>query len=73
MGEAKRRKAALGDRYGTTGTSPTATDTSNWWKILGLWIVQGLLVGGLSFAIVWLAVKFVFPRFGIGFGMVPLG
>ncbi|WP_017304042.1 DUF2839 domain-containing protein [Spirulina subsalsa] len=65
MGEAKRRKEALGDKYGQEDTilpwlPITKTQADQFMKITtkGAWIGIGLLVA------VWLTVRVIGPGFG---------
>jgi hypothetical protein len=65
MGEAKRRKEALGNKYGQEETilswlpiTKTQADRFYKWTTKGAWIG----IGGL--AVVWLTIRFVGPAFG---------
>ena len=65
MGESKRRKKALGDKYGkekpiVSWLPITKTQLDSLYKITtrGAWIGIGLMV------ILWLTVRFIGPAFG---------
>lgn len=65
MGEAKRRKEALGEKYGQEPTIlPWLPVTKNQaeqfvkWSTRGAWIGIGLLV------VSWITVRFIGPSFG---------
>ncbi|MEB3229151.1 MAG: DUF2839 domain-containing protein [Synechocystis sp.] len=65
MGESKRRKEALGDRYGQDQrivewfplTKRQASDFYTW-TTKGAWIGIGVMAG------IWITVRFVGPTFG---------
>jgi len=66
MGEAKRRKDALGEKYGQEAQLfPWLPVTKNQaqqfveWSTRGAWIGIGLLVAS------WLTVRFIGPAFGL--------
>lgn len=66
MGEAKRRKTALGEKYGQeTQVFPWLPITKNQaqqfvkWSNRGAWIGIGLLVAS------WVTVRFLGPAFGL--------
>ncbi|MGK7875014.1 MAG: DUF2839 domain-containing protein [Xenococcaceae cyanobacterium] len=65
MGEAKRRKAALGDKYGQEETilpwlpiTKTRANQLYQLTIKGAWIGIGVLV------VSWLTIRFIGPAFG---------
>ncbi len=65
MGESKRRKEALGEKYGKeTGLFPwlplSKTQADLFMKITtnGTWIAIGLLIAG------WVTIRFIGPSFG---------
>lgn len=65
MGESKRRKAALQDKYGQEETilpwmpiTKTQAETFVKWSTTGAWIGIGLLVAW------WITVRFIGPSFG---------
>jgi len=65
MGEAKRRQAALGDRYGRKASkiSQLKLDKSQKEKLLK-WTTEGLLISLASLAVLWLTFQFS----GMGWG-----
>ncbi|MDJ0647266.1 MAG: DUF2839 domain-containing protein [Xenococcaceae cyanobacterium MO_188.B19] len=65
MGEAKRRKSALGDKYGQEarilpGIPITKSQADQFVKLTskGAWIGIGLMIAG------WFTVRFIGPAFG---------
>jgi hypothetical protein len=65
MGEAKRRKALLGDKYGQNNRilpwvpiSKTQSEQFVKWSTTGAWLGIGLLVA------YWLTIRFLGPAFG---------
>jgi hypothetical protein len=65
MGEAKRRKTALGEKYGQEETilpwlriTKSQADTFYQWTTRGAWIGIGTLV------VVWITIRFIGPAFG---------
>ncbi|MEM9272793.1 MAG: DUF2839 domain-containing protein [Cyanobacteria bacterium P01_F01_bin.143] len=65
MGEAKRRKAALGENYGKEETilpwlpiTKAQAQKFVQWTTRGAWIGIGLMVG------LWFTVRFIGPAFG---------
>ncbi|CAA9219908.1 conserved hypothetical protein [uncultured Coleofasciculus sp.] len=65
MGEAKRRKAALGDKYGQDTKilpwlpiSKSQSEQFVKWSTTGAWLGIGLLVA------YWITVRFIGPTFG---------
>ncbi|MBC6421960.1 MAG: DUF2839 domain-containing protein [Hormoscilla sp. SP5CHS1] len=65
MGEAKRRKAALGDKYGQEPTilpwlpiTKSQADKFMKWTTTGAWIGIGIMI------VVWLTVRFIGPGLG---------
>jgi len=65
MGEAKRRKEALGNKYGQEETilpwlPITKTQADRFYK----WTTKGAWVGIGGLVVVWLTIRFVGPAFG---------
>lgn len=65
MGEAKRRKAALGDKYGQEQTilswvPITKTQAEQFVK----WTTKGAWIGIVGMVAVWLTIRFIGPAFG---------
>lgn len=65
MGEAKRRKAALGEKYGQetrilpwVPITKTQADLFMKWTTRGSWFGIGLMV------VLWLTIRFIGPAFG---------
>lgn len=65
MGEAKRRKNALGEQYGQeerilswVPISKRQADDFYQWTTRGAWVGIGLMV------VIWLTVRFIGPTFG---------
>jgi hypothetical protein len=65
MGEAKRRKAALGDKFGQEEkvlswlpVTKSQADRFYQWTTKGAWIGIGVMVA------VWVTVRFIGPTFG---------
>lgn len=65
MGEAKRRKQALGDKYGRTNTivpwlgiSQQRAEQIYRWTMRGTWIGIGVMVA------LWVTIRFIGPAFG---------
>ncbi len=65
MGEAKRRKTALGDQYGQeerilpwVPISKSQSDAFYKWTTRGAWFGIGIMVA------IWVTVRFVGPAFG---------
>lgn len=66
MGEAKRRKALLGDKYGQDNRilpwvpiSKAQSEQFVKWSTTGAWLGIGLLVA------YWLTIRFIGPAFGL--------
>jgi hypothetical protein len=65
MGEAKRRKAALGDKYGQESTIlPWIPITKTQAEQFVKWTTRGAWIGIVMIVAVWLTVRFVGPAFG---------
>jgi hypothetical protein len=65
MGEAKRRKAALGDKYGQEPTIlPWLPITKTQAEQFVKWTTRGAWIGIVMIVAVWLTVRFVGPAFG---------
>ncbi|MBE9168068.1 DUF2839 domain-containing protein [Pleurocapsales cyanobacterium LEGE 06147] len=65
MGEAKRRKAALGDKYGQEPTIlPWLPITKTQAEQFVRWTTRGAWIGIVMIVAVWLTVRFVGPAFG---------
>jgi hypothetical protein len=65
MGEAKRRKAALGDKYGQEPTIlPWLPITKTQAEQFVKWTTRGAWIGIVTIVAVWLTVRFVGPAFG---------
>lgn len=65
MGEAKRRKAALGDKYGQESTIlPWLPITKTQAEQFVKWTTRGAWIGIISMVALWLTVRFVGPAFG---------
>ncbi len=65
MGEAKRRKAALGDKYGQEQTIfPWLPITKTQGEQFVKWTTQGAWIGIGVMIAVWLTVRFIGPTFG---------
>lgn len=65
MGESKRRKAALGDRYGqderiVEWLPLTKQQASDFYQ----WTTRGAWIGIGAMAAIWITVRFVGPTFG---------
>jgi hypothetical protein len=64
MGEAKRRKEQLGDRYGQVSNNKKSTNSASVgtdfvkWTTRGAWLGIGLLVAG------WATIRWIGPSFG---------
>ncbi|AFZ35820.1 hypothetical protein Sta7437_2276 [Stanieria cyanosphaera PCC 7437] len=65
MGEAKRRKTALGEKYGQEQTilswlpiTKTQAEQFIQWTTRGAWIGIGMMVA------IWITVRFIGPAFG---------
>ncbi|BAU62670.1 hypothetical protein STA3757_00200 [Stanieria sp. NIES-3757] len=65
MGEAKRRKSALGEKYGQEQTilpwlpiTKTQSEQFVKWTTRGAWIGIGMMVA------IWITVRFIGPVFG---------
>ncbi len=54
--------AALGDRIGAA--LPAENDIARWWRVVGVW--QGLLLGGSTVGLAWIAAIIVFGVFHAG-------
>jgi hypothetical protein len=65
MGEAKRRKASLGEQYGqekriVSWLPITTTQAQDFYT----WTTKGAWVGIGAMAVIWITVRFVGPLFG---------
>lgn len=65
MGEAKRRKTALGEKYGQEETilpwlpiTKTQSEQFIKWTTRGAWIGIGMMIA------IWITVRFIGPAFG---------
>jgi hypothetical protein len=65
MGEAKRRKAALGDKYGQEPTIlPWLPITKTQAEQFVKWTTKGAWIGIVAMVALWLTVRFIGPAFG---------
>ncbi len=65
MGESKRRKAALGDKYGQEETilpwlPITKAQAERFYKLT----TRGAWIGIAALAVVWVIIRFIGPAFG---------
>jgi hypothetical protein len=65
MGEAKRRKAALGEKYGQeTRILPWVPITKAQAETFLKWVNRGAWTGIGGLVVVWITVRFIGPAFG---------
>jgi len=65
MGESKRRKEAMGEKYGQEGfVAPWLPLTKNQASQFMKWSTRGTWVGIALLAVYWVTIRFVGPAFG---------
>lgn len=65
MGEAKRRKTALGDKYGQeTNILPWLPITKSQGEQFVKWTTKGAWIGIGFLVVYWLTIRFIGPTFG---------
>jgi Protein of unknown function (DUF2839) len=65
MGEAKRRKETLGEKYGQEERIlPWIPITKQQSELFVAWTTRGAWIGIIGMVVAWIAIRFIGPAFG---------